>query len=159
MKKTEFYIFPIILFYLSVICLYVSYDYLFGTYLNSTKSIYQPYKSFVQISSSYHRNIIITILKTLTGIIGFIYFIISQRRVNLFNTIFLFLNASEILIVFLLQFFIFKTSDYINKTSIILSAIIIIILIYFYLKKSKIPKLALIVFLSFISTLISYYLH
>lgn len=159
MEKAKIYLLPSIILYLSLMCMYVSYTYITKDY-NGTKSIYQPYKSFVQLSSTHYNNGIITILKGFAGVIGFGVFLSKGKRTNYFTTLFLLISMFEILIVASLQFLIFKdSSSYINKTGIIVSAILFIILSFFYFKNAEIKSLTGPILLSLFLTVVSYYLH
>jgi|GEM_PF-6644700 len=159
MKKAETYLLPTLFLYLSLVCLYVSYSYITKDY-NSTKSIYQPYKSFVQLSSFHYNNVIITILKGLAGVIGFGVFSSKGKKINYFTSLFLLMNLFELIILASLQFLVFKvSSSYIDNTGIIASAILCVILSFFYFKNAEIKKITGPILLSLFLTVISYYLH
>jgi len=159
MKNLKENLLPVVLLYLSLMCLYVSYSFIIKDY-NITKSIYQPYKTFVQLSSSHYRNVIITIIKGLAGLTGFGIYFTKGKKVNYFSTLFLLISIFELTIVSCLQFVVLKDfSNYIDKTGIIISAVLFIGLSYFYFKDSEIKKLFPQIILSFFITVSSYYLH
>jgi hypothetical protein len=159
MKNLKENLLPIVLLYLSLMCLYVSYTYIIKDY-NIMKSIYQPYKTFVQLSSSSYRNVFITIIKGLAGLTGFGIYLAKGKKVNYFNTLFLLISVFELIIVACLQFVVLKDfSNYINQTSVIVSAVLFVILSYFYFKDSEIKKLFPPIILSFFITIFTYYLH
>ncbi|KFF12527.1 hypothetical protein IW15_13425 [Chryseobacterium soli] len=137
----------------------MSYSYITKDY-NSTKSIYQPYKTFVQLSSFHYNNVIITILKGLAGVIGFGVFSSKGKKINYFTSLFLLMNLFELIILASLQFLVFKvSSSYIDNTGIIASAILCVILSFFYFKNAEIKKITGPILLSLFLTVISYYLH
>ncbi|KQT33853.1 hypothetical protein ASG22_17280 [Chryseobacterium sp. Leaf405] len=159
MKNLKENLLPVVLLYLSLMCLYVSYSFIMKDY-NITKSIYQPYKTFVQLSSSHYRNVIITIIKGLAGLTGFGIYLTKGKKVNYFSTLLLLISIFELIIVACLQFVVLKDfSNYIDKTGIVISAVLFIGLSYFYFKDSEIKKLFPQIILSFFITISSYYLH
>lgn len=157
MKKYKIYIFPLIILYLSIICLFVVYIY-FTVRLNANHSIYLPYKSFNQISPIMLNNVIITIIKVIFGLTGFIIFIFKSKINNFFTTTFLLLNIFEILLLCYMNFFAHTYSfDYIDKFSVIYSSILFSIIMFFYTYRFKIEKIILSACLSLFITIISYY--
>lgn len=159
MNKIKTYILPILFLYLSLLCLYVAYLYIIRDY-NITKSIYQPYKTFLQISSFSFNNIVIAPLKGLLGLIGFTLFIFKNKKVNTFTTLFLVMNTAEAIMLMVLEFFLFKNfSDNIDKTGVVFTALLFSVLVFFYFKDVKIKTQIITIICGILLTIITYYLH
>ncbi|SHL34331.1 hypothetical protein SAMN05444267_101647 [Chryseobacterium polytrichastri] len=159
MKKIKDYILPLIFLYLSVICLYVSYLFIIDDY-NISKSIYQPYKSFIQLSPFDNWNVFITIFKGIFGVIGFIKYVFTKKLINYFNTLFLSITLFEIIIQLYFQIRKFENfSVYIDFYSVIISGILFVILGVFYFKSVKIKKIFPQILLGLFLTVLSYCLH
>lgn len=159
MNKIKTYILPILFLYLSLLCLYVAYLYIIRDY-NITKSIYQPYKTFLQISSFSFNNIVIAPLKGLLGLIGFTLFIFKNKKVNTFTTLFLVMNTAEAIMLMVLEFFLFKNfSDYIDKTGVVFTALLFSVLVFFYFKDVKIKTQIITIICGILLTIITYYVH
>lgn len=159
MNKIKTYILPILFLYLSLLCLYVAYLYIIRDY-NITKSIYQPYKTFLQISSFSFNNIVIAPFKGLLGLIGFTLFIFKNKKVNTFTTLFLVMNTAEAIMLMVLEFFLFKNfSDNIDKTGVVFTALLFSVLVFFYFKDVKIKTQIITIICGILLTIITYYLH
>ncbi|KQT17542.1 hypothetical protein ASG31_09065 [Chryseobacterium sp. Leaf404] len=159
MNKIKNYILPILFVYLSLLCLYVAYLYIIRDY-NITKSIYQPYKTFLQISPFSFNNIFIAPLKGLFGFIGFNLFVFKNRRVNIFTTLFVVMNMTEAVLMILFEFFIFKNfSDYIDETAVVFTTLLFSVLVFFYFKEVTLKKQITTIICGIFLTVISYYLH
>lgn len=150
---------PLLFLYLSILCVYVGYLYIIRDY-NITKSIYQPYKTFLQISSFSFHNIVIAPLKGVVGVIGFFIFLFKKKQINTFSTLFLVISTVEVLMLILFEFFLFsRFSDYIDKTAVVITALLFSFLTIFYFKNAKIKEQAVTIVCGIFLTVISYYLH
>ena len=159
MNRIKKNILPVLFLYLSLLCMYVGYLYIIRDY-NITKSIYQPYKTFLQISSFSFNNIIIAPLKGLLGLIGFFIFAFKNKKINTFTTLFLVMNFVEGIMLILFEFFIFKKfSDYIDKTGVIFTALLFSVLLYFYFKDVKMKTQVITIVSGIFLTIVAYYLR
>lgn len=159
MKKIKEHILPLVFLYLSVMCLYVSYLFITKDY-NITKSIYQPYKSFIQLSPFDNWNVFITFFKGIFGIIGFIKYVINRKLINYFSTLFLTITMFEIMIQLYIQIKKFENfSVYIDFCSVIISGILFIVLSIFYFKNAKVKQVFPQILLGVLLTVLTYYLH
>lgn len=159
MLKIKEHILPVIFLYLSLICLYVSYLFITKDY-NTTKSIYQPYKTFVQISPFDHFNVIITLFKGVFGVIGFIKYVLNRKLINYFSTLFLMITVFEIIFYLYINVKNFKDfSIYIDFTSILFSGILFLGLGFLYFKNANVKQIFPQVVLALFLTVFSYYLH
>ncbi len=159
MKNKKEYLFPLILLYLALMCLYVSYTFIIKDY-NITKSIYQPYKTFLQISPFDHWNVFITLFKGIFGVAGFIAFLLNRKVINPWNTLFFVITILEIALNFFVWAENFKDfSVYVSFTGIIVSAVLFAALSYFYFRDASFKKVFPQIILGLLLTVLSYNLH
>jgi hypothetical protein len=159
MNNIKKYFLPILILYLALMCLYVSYLFIIDDY-NITKSIYQPYKTFVQLSPFNNWNVFITIFKGIFGIAGFIKFIINRKLINYFNTLFLVITLFEIILQLYNQIGNFKSfSIYVDLTSTIITGILFLMLGFYYFRNTKIKEIIPQILIGSSLAVISYHLH
>lgn len=159
MNNIKKYFLPVFILYLALMCLYVSYLFIIDDY-NITKSIYQPYKTFVQLSPFNNWNVFITIFKGIFGVAGFIKFIINRKVINYFNTLFLVITLFEIILQLYNQIENFKSfSIYVDLTSTIITGILFLILGFYYFRNAKIKEIIPQILIGFSLAVISYHLH
>lgn len=158
-NKIKTNILPILFLYLSLLCLYVAYLHITRDY-NITKSIYQPYKTFLQISTFSYNNYFIAPIKGFLGLTGFIIYLVKNKNTNMFYTLFLVMSIVEIIIIFSFQFFLLKEfSNYINQTGVVFTAVLFSVLGFFYFKDFKMKKQVITILSGIFLTIISYDLH
>ncbi len=159
MNNIKKYFFPVLILYLALMCLYVSYLFIIDDY-NIMKSIYQPYKTFIQLSPFNNWNIFITILKGIFGVAGFIKYMINRKLINYFNTLFLVMTVFEIVFQLCNQIVQFKNlSIYVDLVSTIFTAILFLVIGFYYFKNAKIKEVIPQILLGISLTVISYHLH
>lgn len=140
-------------------CLYVSYLFISKDY-NITKSIYQPYKSFVQISPYHYWNVAITLFKGIFGVTGCVIFLRRHQLVNFGNTIFISITLYEILYNFYRWAESFEDfTVYIDFTGIIVTGVLFTFLGYFYFKRASFKKVLPHILSGLFLAFLSYYLH
>ncbi|MCY0976572.1 hypothetical protein PGH12_05340 [Chryseobacterium wangxinyae] len=159
MNNIKKYFLPVLILYLALMCLYVSYLFIIDDY-NIMKSIYQPYKTFIQLSPFNNWNIFITILKGIFGVAGFIKYMINRKLINYFNTLFLVMTVFEIVFQLCNQIVQFKNlSIYVDLVSTIFTAILFLVIGFYYFKNAKIKEVIPQILLGISLTVISYHLH
>lgn len=159
MKNKKEYLFPLVLLYLALMCLYVSYLFIIEDY-NITKSIYQPYKSFVQISPFDHWNVFITLFKGVFGVAGFIAFLLKGKVINSWNTLFKVITILEIAFNLFLWAESFEDfSVYINFTGMVVSGILFAVISYFYFRNTSFKKVFPQILAGLFLMVLSYTLH
>ncbi|GAA5083109.1 hypothetical protein GCM10023210_01280 [Chryseobacterium ginsengisoli] len=159
MNNIKKYFLPVLILYLALMCLYISYLFIIDDY-NITKSIYQPYKTFVQLSPFNNWNVFITIFKGIFGVAGFIKFIINRKVINYFNTLFLVITLFEIILQLYNQIENFKSfSIYVDLTSTIITGILFLIIGFYYFRNAKIKEIIPQILIGFSLAVISYHLH
>lgn len=159
MENIKKYFLPVLILYLALICLYVSYLFIIKDY-NITKSIYQPYKSFVQLSPFYNWNVFITIFKGIFGVAGFIKFIVNRKIINYFSTLFLIITIFEIILQLYNQIEKFENfSIYIDLMSTVITGILFLIIGFYYFRNAKIKEILPQILIGFSLAVISYQLH
>jgi len=159
MENIKRYFLPVLILYLALMCLYVSYSFIIHDY-NITKSIYQPYKSFVQLSPFNNWNVFITIFKGFFGVAGFIKFIINRKVINYFNTLFLVITIFEIMLQLYNQIEKFENfSVYTDLMSTVFTGILFLIIGFYYFRNAKIKDVIPQILIGISLTVISYQLH
>lgn len=159
MENIKKYFLSVLILYLALMCLYVSYLFIIKDY-NITKSIYQPYKSFVQLSPFNNRNVFITIFKGIFGVAGFVKFIMNRKVINHYNTLFLVITIFEIILQLYNQIEKFEDfSVYINLVSTVYSGILFLIIGFYYFRNVKIKEVIPQILLGASLTVISFSLH
>lgn len=159
MENSKQYFFPVLLLYLALMCLYVSYSFIIKDY-NITKNIYFPYKSFVQLSPFNDRNVFITIFKGIFGVAGFVKFVNSRKLINYFNTLFLVTTIFEVILQLYNQIEKFRDfSVYIDLVSTIFTGTLFLLIGFYYFRKATIKEVLPQLLIGFSLTVISYQLH
>ena len=159
MNNIKKYFLPVLILYLALMCLYVSYLFIIDDY-NIMKSIYQPYKTFIQLSPFNNWNVFITIIKGIFGVAGFIKYLINRKLINYFTTLFLVITIFEIALQLYNQSAQFKNfSIYVDFGSTIFTAILFLVIGFYYFKNAKINEVIPQILLGISLTVISYHLH